>query len=221
MNGWTEYAAAWAAFLLTHAVPVRPPLRPWLVASLGRVGFGIVYSALSLAVLGWMFAAAGRAPFVLLWPSPAWGPWVVLIAMTAACLLVAAELGRPNPLSIGGGDGAAFDPGRPGLLRLTRHPVLAALALWAGAHLVPNGDLAHVLLFGGFTAFALLGMRLIDRRHRAAAPDLWAAQVATIASAPLRFPSMLRLVAGAGIVLLLLMLHPWMAGVDVLPLFHP
>jgi uncharacterized membrane protein len=221
MDGWTEYAAAWVAFLLTHAVPVRPPLRPWLVARLGRVTFGIAYSVLSLAVLAWMFAAAGRAPFVLLWPAPVWGHWVVLAAMIMACLLVAAELGRPNPLSIGGGDGSRFDPGRPGLLRLTRHPVLAALALWAWAHLVPNGDLAHVLLFGGFLAFALLGMRLIDRRRRALAPDLWSARVAALASAPLAFPSALRLSAGLGMVLLLLMLHPWLAGVDVLSLFHP
>lgn len=43
---------------------------------------------------------------------------------------------------------------------------LWALSLWALAHVVPNGDLAHVILFGNFAAFALLGQRLVDRRRQ-------------------------------------------------------
>src|SRR5207248_1720704 len=44
--------------------------------------------------------------------------------------------------------------------------VSVALALWAFAHLIPNGDLSHVILFGGFGAFAVIGMPTIDRRKR-------------------------------------------------------
>ena len=47
-----------------------------------------------------------------------------------------------------------------------RHPLLWVFALWAASHAVPNGDLAHLLLFGTFTAMALLGMVAIDRRKR-------------------------------------------------------
>lgn len=69
---WLELAAAYAAFFLSHSVPVRPPLRPWLVARLGPTGFTIAYSALSLIVLAWLISATGRAPWVLLWQ---WAPW--------------------------------------------------------------------------------------------------------------------------------------------------
>lgn len=221
MGGWGEYALAWAAFLLTHALPVRPPLRPWLVARLGRWGFGLGYSALSLAVLGWMFAAAARAPHVPLWPPLAGSVWLVLGAVTLACLILAAEMGRPNPLSLGDGQGA-LDPARPGLLRLTRHPLLAALALWAGAHLVANGDLAHALMFGGFLGLALAAMRAIDtRRRRQMGPARWAGMAEAARGVPLGLPGWPRLaMAGAGVTLLLA-LHPWVAGPDVLALVLP
>lgn len=221
MGDWTEYGAAWVVFLLTHALPVRPPLRPWLVARLGRAGFGIGYSVLSLAVLGWMFAAAARAPFVALWDAPPWAAWGVLAAMGLACLLLAAELGRPNPLSIGGGDGPV-DARRPGMLRLTRHPVLAALALWAGAHLSVNGDLAHALMFGGFLGFAALAVPMIDRRRRRAmGATRWADLTAATRHAPWGLPSPARTLAAAAGLTALLLLHPWLAGIPVLPRFLP
>ncbi|HHZ08454.1 MAG TPA: NnrU family protein, partial [Rhizobiales bacterium] len=69
---WGEYALAFAAFFLTHSLPVRPPLRPWAVARLGRAGFAAAYSALSLAALAWLIVAAGRAPYLGLWD---WAPW--------------------------------------------------------------------------------------------------------------------------------------------------
>lgn len=48
---WAEFTAALGVFLLSHAVPVRPPVQPWLVGLLGQRGFTIAYSSLSLAVL--------------------------------------------------------------------------------------------------------------------------------------------------------------------------
>ena len=62
MSGWITYIGAWALFLFTYAVPVRPPVKPWLIARLGPAGYGVAYSALSLGVLGWLFIAAARAP---------------------------------------------------------------------------------------------------------------------------------------------------------------
>lgn len=224
MTGWGEYAAAWALFLLTHAVPVRPPVKPWLVARLGRGGYLAAYSALSLLALGWLILAAGRAPWVPLWPAPPAAAWIVLAAMTGAALILAFGLGRPNPLSFGGRRDSSFDPDRPGILRVIRHPVLAAVGIWALAHLVANGDLAHVLLFGGFALFAGLGMAMIDRRNRRAmGADAWAGTLARMRRAP---PGPWRgalaratfaLAGVAGVVLI----HPWIAGRDVLALLLP
>jgi uncharacterized membrane protein len=143
--GWNEFAFAFAAFFLTHSIPIRPPLRPWAVARLGHAGFGIAYSALSLAVLAWLIAAAGRAPYVPLWD---WAPWqnhVVLAVMLPVCVILSLAIARPNPFSFGGAQNDRFDPASPGIVRLTRHPLLLALGIWSAAHILPNGDLAHVI----------------------------------------------------------------------------
>lgn len=100
--GWSEITLAFAAFFLTHSVPIRPPVRPWLVARLGSKGFGLAYSALSLCVLAWLIGAAGRAPYLPLWP---WAPWqnhVVSTVMLPVCLILALATARPNSFSFGG-----------------------------------------------------------------------------------------------------------------------
>lgn len=110
-----------------------------------------------------------------------------------------------------------FDPTRPGIVRLHRHPLLLALALWATAHVVPNGDLAHVLLFGSFAGFAVLGPRLIDRRKRCEISrdwDILAAKVKAAAPLPLPLP---RLATGLALYLLLIAAHPMLFGVSPLP----
>jgi uncharacterized membrane protein len=214
---WLEFTAAFAAFFLTHSIPLRPAVRPHLQRALGRRGFTLAYSALSLAVLGWLIAAAGRAHFVPLWN---WAPWqllVPLVVMLPVCLILSLAIARPNPFSFGGVRNETFDPARPGIVRLNRHPLLLALALWATAHVVPNGDLAHVILFGTFSGFALLGQRLIDRRKRHQMGEDWdalAAKVKRAAPLPLPLP---RLVAGLALYLLLIAAHPILFGVSPLP----
>ncbi len=166
MHGWLEFIAALGLFFATHAVPVRPAVRRRLVAALGERGFTFGYSALSLGMLGWLIVAAGRAPYVEVWPFAPWQLWAPNLAMPLVILLLALAVGAPNPLSFGGADNARFDPERPGVIGLSRHPPLLALALWAGGHLAPNGDLAHLVLFGLFLGFAVAGMAMIDRRKR-------------------------------------------------------
>lgn len=223
MSGWTEFALAFLAFFIAHALPVRPPVKARLVAALGPRGFTLAYSLLSLALLAWLIGAAARAPFLPLWNWAPWQAFIPLSAMAAACLLVALSLGRPNPFSFGGRHNDRFDPARPGLLRWTRHPLLAALALWAAAHIPPNGDLAHLLLFGSFAAFALLGMPLIDRRKRRQMGDRWDELVtrmkAARAAAGFGPATGLALRLGTAVLLytLLLGLHPLLFGVSPLP----
>ncbi|AWZ18881.1 NnrU family protein [Roseovarius sp. TM1035] len=163
---WAEFIAAFGGFFLSHSVPVRPKVKAWLVERLGPRGFTLGYSLLSLGVLAWVIGAAGRAPFVPLWDWAPWQGYVTLGVMLAVCIILALAIGRPNPFSFGGANNARFDPERPGIVRVTRHPMLVALALWALGHLLANGDLAHVILFGSFAGFAILGAVLIDRRKR-------------------------------------------------------
>ena len=166
MSGWAEFGLAFAMFLIAHLIPVRPGFRPRLVGLMGERAYLAVYALVSLILLAWLIGSAGRAPYVSLWTFEPWHAWVVALVMVPVCLLTALGLGVPNPFSFGGGDAAQFDPGRPRIVGVTRHPLLWALALWSGAHLVANGDLAHLLLFGGLLAMAMAGMAALDRRSR-------------------------------------------------------
>lgn len=228
MTGWAEFAAAFATFLLSHALPARPALRRRLVAVVGERGYLLAYSIVSIAVLAWLVAASNRAPFLLLWSYAGWQAWLVNLAMPAACLLAAFAIGAPNPLSFGG-VAAGFDPARPGIVGVARHPLLVAIALWAGAHAVANGTLAHALLFGSFTAFTVLGMRVLDRRRRRLLGAAEWGRLAACSSAwplaalldgrwrPTAPPSAWRAALGLLLWLVLLGLHPAVIGVSPLP----
>jgi uncharacterized membrane protein len=173
-GSWAELAAAGIAFLASHLLPARPRLRAALCALAGERVYVAVYALVSLVLLGWLIAAAGRAPFVEVWEFAPWQMWVPNIAMPVACLLAAFGIGADNPFSFGGRNAQAFDPAHPGIAGVTRHPLLLAIVLWAASHVVPNGDLAHVLLFGTFALAGIMGMLAIDRRtQRAMGPEQW------------------------------------------------
>lgn len=220
--GWAEFAAAFALFFVSHSVPVRPAIRARLVGLLGARGFTVSYSALSIAVLYWVIVASGRAPYVEIW---AWAPWqntVVLVVMAVVLLVLALAIGRPNPFSFGGAGNDRFDPQRPGIVAVTRHPLLLALGLWAFAHMVPNGDLAHVITFGAFGGFAILGRRIIDRRKQRTMGPAWhvlAGEVVKPMDAVGRAVNkgaMVRIVIAVVLYGLLVWAHPALFGVDPL-----
>lgn len=188
--GWSEFVLALCAFFLSHALLVRAPVKPWLVARIGAQGFSALYSVLSLAVLAWVMIAAARAPYVRLWAWAPWQNWLAIVGMLAACLIVALSLGRPNPFSFGGPD-TGFDPDAPGLVGVMRHPLLVAAGLWASVHGVANGNLAHGALFFSFAGFSLLGMRIIDRRRQRLMGADWAelwTRVRSAKAAPISIP---------------------------------
>lgn len=229
-GGWWQPALALALFLLAHRWPTRPAVRGALVARLGEAGFTVLYSLLSLVLLAWLLAATLAAPVVVLWYYAPWQPWVTVLTMLPVCLLVAAAVAAPNPLSFGGAGDESFDPAAPGVAGFCRHPLLLALALWAGAHIVPNGELATLLLFLPLAAFSLYGMGLLDRRRRKVLGDArWHALAANTSRLPgaallagrwrprwQRLP-WARLLLGVAAYGLLLIAHPWVIGVPALP----
>lgn len=214
MTGWGGFALAVLFFLATHAVPARPAVKGRLVATLGRGGYGAAYGVVSIAALAWLIVAARQAPFVPVAGFATWQLAAPFVLMLPACLVVAFALGRPNPYSFGGVHDERFDPAHPGIVRLTRHPFLAAIALWSAGHTIANPDLAHVILFGGFLLLALAGMAMIDRRRRGApVPAAGGAGRGGMGAAEIAGR------AAGGVVLYgaLIGLHPWFAGVAVEP----
>lgn len=229
MGGWGEFVLAFVFFFASHMLPTRPPVRAALVGVLGERLYLAAYALLSIGALAFVIAAAGRAPYVELWPFRPWQLWAPNLAMPLVCLLAAYGVAAPNPLSIAGRRSAPFDPDRPGIAGLTRHPILWAFALWAGAHLVPNGDLAHVIVFGAFLLFALLGILLLDRRLRRRLGDsAWQRLAARTSAVPFAallagrwrprgMPDPVRLMIAVAVYAIFMLLHRPVIGVPPFP----
>jgi len=211
---------AFALFLAAHSLPSLPGLRARLVARLGERRYLLAHSLVALGSLIWLVAETLAAPRLDLWGHPLWARWVPVLVMPLVCFLLVAGLSTPNPFSLGIG-GKGYRPDRPGIVGLTRHPILWAAAVWGGAHLFPNGELRALLLFGGLCAFSLMGMVLFDRRRRQALGGDWEAlQQATRLSAA-DLPGLIwRGLAGLLLYVALLHLHGPVIGVSPLDIFQ-
>jgi uncharacterized membrane protein len=220
MGGWGELGVALALFIAAHLLPARPAVRSRLAAVLGERLYLALYSLVSLALLGWLITAAGTAPYVPLWEPAPWQRWTAALLMAPACLLLTLGIGVPSPLSLGGGT-TRSDPEHPGIVGIVRHPLLWALALWSAAHLLANGDLAHILLFGGFLALALAGMAALDRRSRARlGVEEWR-RLAMRRPPGWRRSDLARLAAGFVLYVMLLLAHEPVIGIAPLALSQP
>jgi len=225
LTDWGELVLALLCFLLTHALPARPGIRPAIVAAIGRLAYVALYSLLSLLLLMWIARAAGRAPFIELWPHDELRGTIPIVGMSVVCLLLVFGLTSPNPLSLARADG--FDPDRPGVAALVRHPVLWAALIWAVAHATANGDLAHLLVFGVFSALSIGGMLALDARsQRRLGMQQWRRMARRTSNIPflglasgaaLGFGAgtAVRIAASALLYLLLLFSHELLTGVPV------
>lgn len=221
-------AAAAAVFVASHALPALKPLRRGLTDSLGEGLYITLYSTATLAVLVWLGFAYAAAPYVEAWPAADGLRWVPVVVMPVACIFLVAGVTSGNPFSLGAGAGG-YDAARPGIVSVTRHPVLWALILWAAAHLPPNGDVASLILFGLFVVSALAGPPSLDAKRRGRlGDDAWTKLAAATSNVP--FVAILkgraaldltgigawRLIGGGVLYLALLLAHAPVIGVVAL-----
>lgn len=137
--------AGLALWTLPHVFKrVAPGPRATLQARIGDASKGIValllLLSLVLIVLGYR-----AAPYVAVWQPPAWGVHLNNLAMVAAVAL----FGLGNSKSR--------------LRRYVRHPMLLGTMLWAAAHLLVNGHLAAIVLFGTMLLWAAVEIALVNR----------------------------------------------------------
>lgn len=221
-----EFFLAIAVFLAAHVLPAATGLRALLIGKIGRPAYLALYSLASLATIVWVIAAALAAPYLELWPPSPVTALVPLVAMVPASVLIAGALWQPSPLSVSfrGGLPAA---GRAGLVAQVRHPLLWGFFLWAAGHLVANGDLVSLVLFGSLAVFSLAGMKRLERRARERLPaaDLAAAEALTRGGFTARLKriaplfGLLDLLLGGLLYAGLLHLHAPVIGLDPLAWF--
>ncbi|HSR55001.1 MAG TPA: NnrU family protein [Alphaproteobacteria bacterium] len=170
---FTPLIAATAAFVLGHFVMSSMPIRTALMVPLGQKGFLAVYSLYAIGTFIWMNIAYTRAPFEDLWGDPHWARWVSVLVMPLAAVLFAAGAATAHPWAVRVGNQP--DQGREprGIQKVTRHPVLWAIAIWAALHLAANGDQASLIFFGGILALCLIGVAHMEARKRAEGGAAW------------------------------------------------
>lgn len=174
-------------FLGLHTVPHFSGARAALVTRWGVSAYKGGFALLALLGFGLIVWGKSLAPYVHLWTPPAWGRHATMTLMLLSALAFAAIYLPTN------------------LKRWTAHPMLWGVLLWAAAHLLVNGDLASLLLFGGFLAFSLF--------------DIWSANARGASPRKEKVSGAKdALVVAVAVVLygLLLWVHPYAFGVSVL-----
>jgi len=174
----TNLVLATAAFLATHFV-TSTPLRPALVKAIGEWPYRGAYSTVAFVTLGWMIWAYIRAPYEVLWPGLRLLP---LFVMPLAFVLIACGYYR-NPTMVGADKLLKSDDPARGMIRITRHPIMWGVMLWAAAHVLTRGDMKSLIFFGGLFLVAAAGTLLMDARKARTSPD-WTRFAAVTSHAP-------------------------------------
>ncbi len=133
-----------------HVVTARRELRARIVASSGegayKTGYALV-ALIGLALVVWGFAQYRATGWIEVWQPPIAFKHITVALMLPAVILVVTSYIR----------------GR--IYTTLKHPMLAGVKLWAAAHLLANGDLGSIILFGSFLAWAVFDR--ISLKHRA------------------------------------------------------
>ncbi|MDP6172989.1 MAG: NnrU family protein [Rhodospirillales bacterium] len=165
----------WASLVFagSHVLLSGVALRPCLIAKLGEKLFSGFYALIQIAAIVWMVRAFAAAPEIVLWDAHTAIKHLTMSFMILAFIMIAAGLMGPNPTLAGRGEGALVD-GPRGMIRVTRHPMMWGIGLWALTHLAARGDGASLIFFGAMALLALGGSALIDYRKAEAHPQAWA-----------------------------------------------
>jgi uncharacterized membrane protein len=145
-------------FFGAHTLTTHRKMRARMVAGIGGEHvYKLVYSLVSLIGLGliiWGFAHYRASEFQPIWSPPTFLKHLNIALMLPAVILVV----------------AAYIRGR--IYTIVKHPMLSGVKLWAFGHLLANGDLGGIILFGSFLAWAVYDRISLKRRADAGAPPI-------------------------------------------------
>ena len=146
-----------SAFLAPHVFTAFRAARQDAIARMGENAYKVVYSLISL--LGLILIVYGYARYrstgwIDVWYPPAWTRHVTVALAWPAMICIV----------------AAYSPGR--IKTALKHPMLVGIKLWALAHLISNGDLGSIVLFGTMLGYAVFDRISLKRRTDPGAPPI-------------------------------------------------
>jgi len=181
-----------AAFLGAHTLVALRPQRAAVIARVGERPYKGLFSLVSLIgiiLIGYGFAHYRANGYIDIWMPPRWTRHVTEALVWPAIILVV----------------AAYVPSQ--IKRVLKHPMLAGVKLWAVAHLLSNGDLGSIILFGSILGWAVYDRIAVKRRGDApvaiAAGDGYRNDFIVVVAGTLLFFA------------LGFWFHPWVIGVPV------
>ena len=240
LDAFIGLLTAAVAFVGSHFVLAAPRTRATLVKRLGAQQFTGFYSLVALVTIVVFVIAYNETPYLELWPSTPALRLVPAVIMPFAAFLVVCGLSQSNPTLVNQSfEPAARNPA-PGILKVTRHPVMWGIGLWSLSHIIANGDLAALIFFGTFAFLALFGTTQIEAKRRAREPDGFARFAEVTSNVPLvallstktrnfwktaysidplktvwSEIGLWRVTAALALYVALVVLHPWITGVAV------
>jgi uncharacterized membrane protein len=191
--GLTTLVLGLIVFFVPHVFVTRREARARLIARIGegpyKIGFSVI-SAIGIALIVYGFARYRATEWVNIWYPPVWTRHLALQLNWLAAICVA----------------AAYIPGN--IKRVLKHPMLVGVKLWAFSHLIANGDLGSIILFGSILAWAVFDRITLKRRTDAGGPALaqggWPSDLVAI------------VVGTVAYIALVLLFHPIVIGVPVM-----
>ena len=188
-------------FLGTHAFSMMRARRANVIDEVGEGRYKLGYTLLSvlgLVLIGYGFGLYRDSGMIQLWNPPVWTRHLALLLTLLAFIALA----------------SAYLPGH--IRARAKHPMLLAVKIWATAHLIANGDLGGMLLFGSFLAWAVIAR--ISAKKRALSADAVVAQHGgEVAPAGWRNDAIAVAVGFLVWILFAKYLHPLLIGVAVWP----
>jgi uncharacterized membrane protein len=216
-------------FVGFHLAVAATSLRANLIERFGRPVYLAGYSTVSLIGLIWLAYAYRYADYVETWGQLLDLKPLVLIIVFIGFMLAGIGVTTPGPAKVGVEQLRSGSDAASGVLRITRHPTLWGVVLWAVSHLVVNGDGASLVLFSSILCLVLAGTVSVDRKRSQTLGDAWHNYIAITSNIPffaiLQGRNKLHLgeihwwqwLFAIGAYVVMLWLHPSLFGVSPLP----
>lgn len=155
MTGYEQLLTGLTIFMVLHVITGIYSVRTKLVNKLGAIPHRVLHSIGAITGLTLMVLGYADKPVDEIYSVASWGAKAPFILMPVSLFFLV------------GSHMSDFKT-------ITRHPLLWGIVLWAGAHLLANGDKASLMLFGAFFIYGLLAMALGDDKKAKSNPDEWA-----------------------------------------------